>query len=564
MCGILGGSNRNWNYKNALHAILHRGPDGSRIVKNPEFIMGFVRLSIIDLSEDAMQPMVAEENGVQLVFNGEIYNYRSLREKLKKHYRFRTSSDTEVVLAAYLHYGNQFVRHLEGIFSIGILDRRCKRVKLFRDRVGVKPLYYYYDGHEFAFCSELKGLLALNCCASLQIDYTAVYDSLTYSYIPEPKSMYRSFYKLEPGSYVEYDIASCKMSSAKKYWHLMVNCMQTGTKSLDEAAYELKKIIHKSVEEQLNADVPVGAFLSGGIDSSVVVDEIKRIDPAIRAFSVGFQDERYSELKYARMVAQHLGIELKEEVCHKAAIMARYDMIGEWFDEPFADTSCYPTFMVSNLAAQHVKVVLTGDGGDELFGGYPHYSSMVSCLRYPYMRKAVQHFRCLNEKLGNPYLQDLFLDDMELYSKYSGLVGLRKEKVQFARKWKIPRDYDDFWYIRQFYHKDLPVRTRLQFMDFHSFLRRVLTKVDRVSMQNSIEARVPFLSTEVIEYAFSLPENIRYWNDQLKGILKYAYKDELPKRCLYRQKQGFTLPPQYMKQRTERDPQELLRTVWKI
>ncbi len=562
MCGIVGGNTARWNYEKALNVICHRGPDRRDIYRGNEFFLGFARLAIIDLSPRAMQPMVDESGKVRIVYNGEIYSYKNLRRKLEQNYTFRTASDTEVVLAAYLQYGDKFIQYIDGIYAIAIYDERVKKVKLYRDRVGVKPLYYYYDGYNFAFCSELKGILALECQQKWEIDHTALYDYLTYQYIPEPKSLYHRIFKLQPAHWIEYEIPSGRLSKQCCYWKLKINDKQFGSVDIDEAAYELKRIIRNSVKQQLNADVAVGTFLSGGIDSSIVVDEARKQYKDILAFSVGFQDGRYSESQYAQKVARHLDVKLVEGICSRETLMNIYGKIKQWFDEPFADTSCYPTYMVCGLAKEKVRVVLTGDGGDELFGGYQHYGYIEEKRKGKNNRKVSSFYQHIGIKIEK--LEDYLLEDLALYAKYTGFVLNKSEKSKYAKKWGIPKDYDDYWFLRKFYHRDLPMRTRLQYMDFHTFLRRVLTKVDRTSMQNSIEARVPLLSRKVIEYAFGLPENIRYFDGELKGILKYAYQDELPNDILYRQKQGFNLPPQYLQRVSLPQQIELLQNIWNL
>lgn len=562
MCGILGGNNKSWDYEKALQSIQYRGPDGMKITHTEGFSLGFVRLSIIDLSNHAMQPMSTPDGTVQIVFNGEIYNYKKIKEKLQNNYEFKTASDTEVILAAYMTYGDKFVRYIDGMFAIAIYDGRTKKVKLFRDRVGIKPLYYFYDGKNFAFCSELKGLISLKIKDNYKIDYTALYDFLTYNYIPEPKSMYKLIFKLKPASWMEYDISTGVLSKQRDYWNLKINCYQEQKIDIDETSYQLERYIHNSINQQLNADVSVGVFLSGGIDSSIVACEVKKINEKIVSYSLGFTDRRYSELKYANMVAQFLDIEIKTGEYNRQLLEKEYSKIKNWFDEPFSDSSCYPTFWVSQLAGKDVKVVLTGDGGDELFGGYQQYKLLADRLTGKNKRIISNFYQ--NYFQPNTTIEDFLLEDLALYAKYSGFLLNKKVKRKYAKKWNIPRDYDDYWFLRQYYNKELPVRTRLQYMDFNSFLRRVLVKVDRTSMQNSVEARVPLLSKNIIEYAFSLPEETRFYQNKLKGILKHTYKNKLPKEILNREKKGFTLPPTYMKKPAISQQEELLLNVWNL
>lgn len=299
MCGILGGNNEKWNYKDALNTITHRGPNGKRIVNNNEFTLGFVRLSIIDLSENGMQPMKSVDDNVQLVFNGEIYGFKRLRSELiELGYQFKSESDTEVVLAAYLLWGKDFINKIDGMFSIAIMDKRKQELLLYRDRFGIKPLFYYSNGADFAFASEIKAIIALSKDLNLEVDNTSIYDYLNFRYIPEPKTLYKKIFKLLPGYELVFDLRKHCIISNRSYWQLKVNSQKGSVKKRETIIEDIRYLISESVRDQLVSDVPVGTFLSGGVDSSIISYESNQISGGIETFSIGFEDKDIDETKY--------------------------------------------------------------------------------------------------------------------------------------------------------------------------------------------------------------------------------------------------------------------------
>ena len=556
MCGIVGGTSRDWPYERAVQVLGHRGPDAQQTLHIGRMVLGFSRLSIIDLRELANQPMASEDEMVWLVFNGEIYSFFVVRAKLEQlGRRFRTQSDTEVVLQAYLQWGDAFVDHLDGMFAMGIYDRRVEKLKLLRDRPGVKPLYYYWNGREFAFASELKGIEILCGDGRLSVDPTAVYDFLTYRYIPTPKTFYRHVYKLPPASRLVYDVTRNLIEKETRYWNLEVDPQTSVTLTNEDACDELRSLMEKSVKEQLVADVPVGCFLSGGIDSSVVVATSAERHHDLKTFSIGFDVAEHTETHFAKQVAQRFQTNHREKTFSLSALGELFPQLKKWYDEPFADTSAFPTYYVSQLARETVAVALTGDGGDELFGGYRWYQRYRKIQRWGIGRVGGwgDPWDRLRQRLvvGSFFRKLISVtallgaDALTCYTKILG--GLTKgEKQGYAKLLEIDSDYDDYWFFRRHWRHDLPLLTRLQYLDFHTYLPDdILTKVDRVSMANSLECRVPFLSQGLIEFAFSLPESVRYHNGQLKGLLKQAYRKVLPAAILERGKKGFSMPPQY-------------------
>lgn len=509
-----------------------------------------------------MQPMFSYDNQVGIVFNGEVYGYQKLRKTLEqKGYIFRSTSDTEVILNAYLEWGENFITKIDGMFGMAIYDRREGVLKLFRDRVGIKPLYYYYDGTNFGFSSELKGIVNMCSTVSLKIDNTAIYDYLNYLYIPAPKCYYKNVYKLLPGYRMIFDIKSKRIIKNSAYWKLHVNTNQASERKQDELIEELKFLIRESVNEQMIADVPVGTFLSGGVDSSIVTYEGNRINPQLQSFSIGFTQNDYNELRYARKFAERYKVNLNSRVFNRNIFQNEYGKLKVWYDEPFADTSAFPTYMVSNLAKEKVTVVLTGDGGDEVFGGYYRYKDIWKKEKEKgpdNLFISLIYNKCNKNKISYFWLDELtFLLKKNTWELHLG-------DKEWRRRLEIDKDYDMFWAFRKHYYKDLPPMTRVQYLDLKTYLPGdILAKVDRVSMAVSLETRVPLLSKKLIEFSFSLSEEDRLPKGMLKGLLKKAYEEEIGRDILYRRKMGFSMPDNFFK--TERAPQEqLLEDLWEV
>ncbi len=517
MCGIAGGNHPGWHYEKAIASILHRGPDGKNVETYQGMTFAFCRLAVQDLSVHAMQPMSSPDNLVHIIYNGEIYGYQKLKDDLKNKYQFRTSSDTEVILYAYLEYGKEFVDKIDGIFAMAIYDERVRKVYLFRDRIGVKPLYYYYKDGKFAFASELKALTEMLEDSALEIDTMALYDYLFYQYVPEPKSLYKHIRKLRPAARLIFDTQEKRIIEADRYWNLFVNASVGRKRKREDVAEELRGLIRQTVEEQLIADVPVGTFLSGGVDSSVITYVTNRLKPEVNAFTIGFQETQFDESARADAFCRQQHISLTQQILSSKDVRQIRNDLSKWYDEPFADVSAYPTYMLSRLARTNCTVVLTGDGGDELFGGYAHYKTVASFGNKPEKEK--------------------------VYQQYAKPVASVED---YRIRWNIPKDYDPYWHFDQYYKEELPVFTRMRYMDLMTYLpESVLTKVDRASMAVSLEARVPFLARRIVEFAFSLSQEEYLSDNELKGCLKDAYKGRIPDEILYGIKMGFSVPDHY-------------------
>lgn len=567
MCGILGGNIKNWNYEKGVKALRHRGPDGQRVVYYDGWTMAFARLAVMDLSEDAMQPMATDDGNVVLVFNGEIYGFQNLRNELKRKYHFKTTSDTEVILYSYMEYGDKFIDYIDGMFAIAIYDKRIEQIKLYRDRYGIKPLYYYYIEDRFAFSSELKGLIA--ACDNkwkFEIDNTAIYDYLAYQYIPEPKSMYKNIYKLEPASFIFYDVKKSRIIRKGNYWHLKVNTRSHGKRKKEVILNDLREMIANSVKDQMLADVPVGTFLSGGVDSSIISYECKRINPDIESFTIGFEQKSSDESKYAIEIASHCSLNSNVKMISHKDVEAVKGQLMKLYDEPFADTSAYPTLILSKYARNKVTVALTGDGGDELFGGYERYRLFFERRKNKYnSNESIEQI--LNQLLReSTYIKRKIMNVFESpLTTYSGLVGIFD--VNIYKKWKkeleIDDDYDVMWYLKKYYHSELPSMTRMRYLDFKTYLPSdIFTKVDRASMSVSLETRIPFMSRKLVEYVFNLAENECCYGCELKALLKEAYENILPKNILYRKKKGFSVPNSYVSAGKETIYANILREEW--
>ena len=548
MCGICGGNDLHRNYESGINAISHRGPDGMRLETYPLGIsMGFCRLAIIDLSEKAMQPMSSKDGRIHLVFNGEIYGYRDIINRYIKNtsYNLMTSSDTEVILALYEIYGEKFIGYIDGMFSIVIYDERKQKLLLYRDRVGIKPLYYYLSGDSLLFASELKSIKAMLKNNEIVIDNSAVYDFFSYGYIPEPKTLYKNVYKLEPAHCLRYDICRNKVERIYSYWELNVNDKKIGRRNLQEIEEQYRFLVQKSVREQLVSDVPVCVFFSGGVDSGILAYETKKVNAEVETYSIGFADKRYSEEKFIVEFAKEVGIKNNIDILEDEIIGdVYYKSYRDWFDEPFDDLTAIPTYLLSSVAAKNVKVALSGDGNDELFGGYCSHQAYYLWVKGGIRNRldfCFRHPKC--ENFNGKYLDAGMMYYAELY----GCIPDCYRKIK-KRRMGLSEDYDEYWFYRKHWRTDLPPYTRVRYADFMTYLPGdILTKTDRSSMAVSLEVRVPFLSRDLVEFSFSLAEEECNRHGEMKGIVKGSYSTLLSDTLLHRKKHGFTVPHESIK-----------------
>lgn len=550
MCGIFGSIEKSRislsKNRDSLKTLKHRGPDQQGEFFDETVFMGHQRLSILDLSENGNQPM--SSNDIIITVNGEIYNFQILKKELEKKFKFLSKSDSEVILHGYVEWGiDGLLNRIDGMYSMVIFDKKRRIIYLVRDRYGIKPLYYAALNNSFCWASELKAINNYYSENHLQIDFTAVYDYLTYLYIPTPKTLYRNAFKLQPAHYIEFNLENFTYK-INKYWELSckeINC------NIEFAAEKVRALLQESVDSQMISDVPLGFFLSGGIDSSIVVANASIFSNQINTYSIGFDVVNHNETQYSRQIAKLFNTNHSEIILDIESANRLFKEIINWYDEPFADTSALPSYLVSLFAKQSSTVVLTGDGGDELFGGYDWYERYFDYVKKHIPKLNSLAYLCSKIKKSHKYsilwrvanqLEYRLIQGEDLYAKLLGGL-LPYEKINYKKAWNIPKDYDEFWYFKKFINPDLSPKKQLQYLDFNTYLHDdIFTKVDRVSMSNALECRVPFMKKELVEFAFSLPEEILYYNNQKKGLLKYAYKDILPKNILNRAKRGFNIP----------------------
>ncbi len=576
MCGIAGF----WHFRSgrpadgevirAMTATLsHRGPDDDGYWVEGSLALGMRRLRVIDPA-GGTQPMPNEDGSVQVIFNGEIYNHVELRRELEGcGHRFRSRSDTEVLAHGYEEWGAGLPEHLNGMFAFAIWDRREGRLLLARDRLGIKPLYLAEGPEGVVFGSELKAVVS-SPTVELSWNLEAVDDFMTYEYVPTPTSIVSGVEKLRPGHTILYRADRPGARDERRYWNLEAedpgDSDERGRRgNPTEMARELHDRLGIAVRRRMLADVPVGAFLSGGVDSSAIVslmcDATGERSEKVRTFSLGFGDPSYDERAHARLVADHFGTRHTEREVTPAVVDLAETISGH-FDEPFADVSAFPTLLLSKLAREDVTVALSGDGGDELFAGYDHYRA----------HRWAERLRWFGGRMGWS-AADRLLDQVRPSPSKKGPVNiaqrfaegmLRPRDLEHARWW-IFQDLDD---RRSLYSADLSgalagrdcfahYRERLRegtergfrglgrqlYSDLTGYLPDdILTKVDRMSMAVSLEARVPFLDHEFVEFAMSLPDRWKLRGGRSKWILKESMRGVLPTPILERRKEGFSMP----------------------
>ncbi|MEX1191415.1 MAG: asparagine synthase (glutamine-hydrolyzing) [Brumimicrobium sp.] len=549
MCGIAG--IRSFNKTVEKHqletlstAIAHRGNDASGIFLNETKSCGLAhrRLSIIDLSDQANQPLVSPCGNYRLVFNGEIYNYESLRDELEKNgVNFTTVSDTEVVLQAFIHWGEKCVDHFNGMFAFAVWDEKSNVMSLFRDRLGIKPLYYFWDKEVFAFASEMKALTQF--VDESKLNATAIHHYFRLGYIPEPYTIYEGIHKFPKGNR-----ATVKSNefSIKSYWNINDNIKAKTLKDFSKAKTEYHSKLKESVRIRLKSDVPFGVFLSGGIDSSTVAAIAQsQSKEKIKTFSIGFKNTRFNESEWAQKVADHLDTEHYEYILSEKDALSLIEKIPSWYDEPYADASAIPTYLVAKMANESVKMVLTGDGGDEQFMGYGMYNwakrlsnPFIKGLKSPIalglgltgknnLKRASEYFKFDSDTAIQPHI---FSVDQYLFSE--------RETKEFFNFNKVYKELK-----LQKTNRKLSSHEKQALFDLNYYLTDdLLTKVDRVTMQNGVEARVPLLDHNLVEFTLNLDESLKVKKGVSKYLLKEVLYDYVPKALFDRPKWGFGIP----------------------
>ncbi len=569
MCGIAGivsekGGSLAAQLAPIIDAQAHRGPDDQGVWSDERCGLGHRRLSIIDLSEAGRQPMSNADGGVLITFNGEIYNFQELRRELESlGHKFRTRTDTEVIISAYEQWGVDCLAKLRGMFAFGIWDQRRNRLFLARDRVGKKPLFYAQFGGMFLFASELQGVLA-NAEVPREVDPRAIDDYLSYGYVPAPLTAFKGIYKLPPAHYLTLELRQAGIEKrVERYWSLDYEPkLRIGE---EEACEVLREKMTEAVRLRMISDVPLGAFLSGGIDSSVVVGLMARLSGSkVKTFSIGFNEAAYDETGHARRIAERWGTDHHEFIVEPDALSILPKLVRH-YGEPYADSSAIPTFYVAQMTRRHVTVALNGDGGDESFAGYERYLANYLAERMRSVPGVAAASRALSRVIPdsiNPKSHTrrarrfLAVASRPMADRYPRWLKMFQDEAKprlYSHEFNAlsnghagGRDDESLKALfGEFQSSGAPLRAvdAAMAVDVASYLPYdLLVKVDITSMANSLEARSPFLDHEVMEFAARLPVEIKFKGRRLKYLLKRAFADLLPPENVNRRKMGFGVP----------------------
>lgn len=536
--------------------IKHRGPDDQGVFVDGNIGLGHTRLSIIDLSERGHQPMADAEKNLWITFNGEIYNFQQLRQELKRDgIQFSSKTDTEVIIYLYKKYGVDCVKKMRGMFAFAIWDTTLKRLFIARDRAGQKPLKYFHDGSRFIFASELKAILA-DSTVPKEIDWGAIDEFLTFQYIPSPKTGFEHIFKLEPAHYLLID----EHGNLKKHCYWEYRYQPKIELNEQEIKQKVKDTLEEAVRLRLISDVPLGAHLSGGIDSSVIVALMAKLtDKPVKTFSIGFAEQKFNELPYARMVANQYKTDHHEFIVQPDAI-SLMGKLAYQYEEPFADPAALPTWYLSKMTREHVTVALNGDGGDENFAGYSRYTAMQDIEQIRPILKLIpfkkfvskiswQLWKITKQKKFRQLSQVLsynLADPMSFYREMIGYFKQKDKKLIYDKKvceriqnsryaTLLPKFFND--------SKKLNFVDRLLYVDNQTYLPDdLLVKVDIASMAHALEVRSPFLDHEFMELTARLPVDLKIRSKNKKYLLKQIAYDLLPKELIDRPKQGFGVP----------------------
>jgi len=557
MCGICGIINFDFDRKVDLahlqkmsHTIIHRGPDDEGFYVNQNAGFGFRRLSIIDLKM-GHQPISNEDETVWIIFNGEIYNFRQLRKDLAaRGHRFQTLTDTETIVHLYEEHGNDCVKFLRGMFAFAIWDERKKKLFCARDRFGIKPFFYHLSQERFVFGSEIKATLSVGGIDE-EMDLMALDSYFAYKYITDDRTIFKQIKKLKAAHTLEINWQQGKPSiKIQKYWRLKYQPDFRKTEA--EWCEALENVLSESVKMRLVSEVPLGAFLSGGIDSSAVVALMcQHSDSPVKTFSIGFKEKQFNELPFAREVARRYQTEHHEQIVEPESV-GLLPKLAAAYDEPFADSSAIPTYYVSKFAREHVTVVLSGDGGDELFAGYNTYPRLTNLNKYNRLPHAFNHlfWGTLHEAIPNKIKgkrASFHLSKKRAEAGAYFALWMQPERKRLYRSglWNVVKEN-----LAENYKKDILSSSngcdflfKMQELDMQTYLvDDILTKVDRASMLHSLEARVPILDHKVAELSCRIPSNLKLNRLEKKYIFKKAMQKHLPASVFNHRKQGFTVP----------------------
>ena len=550
MCGIAGvisfdNNDPSVDVSAMMDLLVHRGPDGSGIWRKGNVALGHRRLAIIDPSL-GQQPLLNDDGQLCISFNGEIYNYRELRLELSSlGYHFRTHSDTEVLLYAYQEWGEQCLNKLRGMFAFAICDCRQNKIFIARDQLGIKPLYYFHDKNRFAFASELQ---AFRCLPDVnrELNLNAIDEYLCLQYIPAPHTVFKNINKLPPANYITIYLNGVT-KGPQEYWHLTFK--PDHGKSESEWLVTLDDALKNSVNAHLVADVPFGAFLSGGIDSSAVVGYMSGLmEQPVKTFSIGFSEKSYNELDYAKLVSDKWHTEHHTEIIQPESLEEMLPRLVQHYGEPFGDSSALPTYYVSKLARQHVKMVLSGDGGDESLLGYNSYIRWALWLdvdNRPLWNKII--YPIMHRLRPKRYPKRIY--GPEGWQKMMGILPFYLRRTLWREEYQSNCN-EIAEVIQQSFSnaKDYEPLQQAQYTDFQSYLPNcILTKVDIASMMNSLEVRTPIVDVNMAELIATIPPKFNMKQDNQgnrvgKSLLKQLMERHYPKDFIYRRKMGFSIP----------------------
>lgn len=550
MCGISGiialynsFSQSDKLVRDMCQQIVHRGPDEEGYYWTDRIALGMRRLSIIDL-EEGSQPIFNEDRSVCVIQNGEIYNYRELRKKLKKAgHRFSTHSDTEVIVHLYEDFGEEFVDHLNGMFAIALWDEQKQKLILVRDRLGVKPLFYSHIDDSIIFGSEIKCILQ-HPKVNTTLDYQAAYDYFTLGYVPQPRTIYRQIRKLPPGSRMVVRKGQFRID---RYW--TVPDTNHESSNYDDAKSRLRELLTDATRIRLFSDVPLGAFLSGGVDSSITVALMARLSSSpVKTFFIDFEESAYSEKDYARAIAKKYHTEHHEFVMRPDAVNIVEELL-KYFDEPFADSSAIPTYYLSKMTKEHVTVALAGDGGDESFGGYNRYRAVLNRKEMRFLRRIAGpvgsrlHHLLPRTAPGRRYFRSFGQNNHESFvvgtQEMESRDFLSREFLSHVGKTIMEETNSQSFFSKNGHDRLQPYAT----FDLNWYLPDdILTKVDRMSMAHSLEIRSPFLDYRIIEFASGLPTDWKINRKDTKVILKDTFQEDLTPEVMNPRKRGFSIP----------------------
>lgn len=564
MCGITGiyafnmvGRVSMINTANATAKLEQRGPDYQDIYNDQTVALGHRRLSIIDPAPEGHQPMWDVGKRFCIVFNGEIYNYKELKQELvASGMQFQSETDTEVLLNLYIKEGKNCLQKLNGFFAFAIYDFREKTLFIARDRLGIKPLYYVLDDDRLLFSSEMKSIIEYGIDKDL--DFTALHTYLQLNYIPAPKTIFRAVKKLLPGQYIELNSEGVKIES---YYEIPYDRSKPTSDNYESQQKQLESLLEQSIQKRLVADVPLGSFLSGGLDSSIIAALAKRHKEDLHTFSIGFKDEKFfDETEYARSVANKIGSDHTVFSLTNSDLYKHVHNILDYIDEPFADSSAIAVYILSQETRKHATVALSGDGADELFAGYNKHAAFQRIINGGLSTSGVKALQPLwyllpksrNNSLTNTFRQlhrfakGMRMDSQERYWAWAGYASENESSALMSEGSKQKLDQENYHDFKDSILSRIPEEENINdllYTDTKLVLPDdMLTKVDRMSMANSLEVRVPFLDHEVVEFAFRLPTESKISNGIRKRILQDTFRNILPEELYNRPKKGFEVP----------------------